>query len=119
MPAHLAMAERVRVDFTADRSREELPPETDAEDRFARIRDTLQPANVLANVGGIVVGRHRAAEDDGSRMLVHCRGKAVAMYGAADFARKSKGREDPGDPTGGRAPLVDDVEYWQGHGRRL
>lgn len=119
MPAHLAMAERMRVDFTADCPREQLPAETNAEDRFARIRDTLQPANFLANVGGIVVGRHRAAEDDGSRMLVHCRGKAVAMYGAANFARESQGRKDTGDPTGGRAPLVDDVEYWQGHGRRL
>lgn len=119
MPAHLAMAERMRVYLTADRSREKLPPETDAEDRFARIRDPLQPANFLANVGGIVIGRHRTAEDDGGRMLVHCRGKAVAMNGAADFARESQGREDTGDPTGGRAPLVDDVEYWQGHGRRL
>ena len=57
MPAHLSMAERMRADFASDRPREELPPETDTGDRVARSRDTLLPAEFLANVGGIVVRR--------------------------------------------------------------
>ena len=38
MPAHFSMAERMRADFAADRSRQRRAPETDAGDRVARIR---------------------------------------------------------------------------------
>ena len=100
----------MRVDLLPERLRQHLGPEADAEKRRLLAQRHLDPPDLLGDERVGIVRTHRAAEDDGARMVRHGGGQRVAEARAADIKPMVEPEQQAADAPGRGMLLVQDDE---------
>src|SRR6266850_3322083 len=97
--ADLGLALRMRVDPAAELARQHLGAKTNAKEGFALRQRHRDPLGLAPHEFILVVGAHRAAEDDRARMLRQRIGQRIAEAWPADVERKAALLERITDPA--------------------
>src|SRR5262249_15535422 len=116
---YLRMSVRGWVDAAAEMTRGQLGAKANAEARFALLERHRHPTDFPAYKVILVIGAHRAAEDDRARMLGHVRRQRVTIARAANVERKTTLHQSVPDPAGRGALLMQHNKNRQSHGVRI
>ncbi len=114
--ADLGAAVRMAKDFAAELPRAHLRAETDAEKRLGLLERHADPIDLAAYEIVIVVGAHRAAEDNGGRMLRHGRRQRIAEPRPAHIEEVSQRSQRIADAAGCGMLLVQNNQDLLLHG---
>src|SRR5262245_27343179 len=118
--ADLGLALGMLIDPAAEMARQHLSTKTNAKERFAFLQRHRDPAGLAAHEFILIVGAHRAAEDDGASVLRQRIGQRIAKAWPADVEWIAALLERVTDPAGrGIVPVQDDQDWPAGcgHGR--
>jgi hypothetical protein len=96
-----------------------LRAEADTEKRLALLERHADPFNLAANEIVLVVGAHRAAENDAGRVLAHCVRQRVAKSRAANVERIAEIPQRVADTSGRRILRVQDNQNRLVHELRI
>ncbi len=113
--ADLDQALRMKIDLGAERARENLRAEANAEERLLLAQRHFRPLDFLLHIVVVIVGAHRPAKDRNARVLLERLRQRIAATRAADVERKPALGEQPADAAGRRVFLVEDDQDRLGH----
>ena len=106
--ADLGVALGMAKHFAAELPREHLGAEADAEKRLVLLKRHADPIDLAPDVIVLVIGAHRAAENDGAGMFRHGRRQGIVEARAAHIEPVAKVAQRIADAAGGGMFLVQD-----------